>query len=124
MVFLGTEIGAAIRTGQRLTRTPVDNPVRIAYESFLVTKNDRQSWDQTAVLYAVRGSSFRGTIYWTEVTQGFNAIIDATGENVWRLIPDKDHTYVKKSLPTDKMEKIIEGLMIQKPTGGWLNLKI
>ncbi len=126
IVFLGAEIGARIRTGRELASTPADNPVRVAYESFFATRseNDRPSWDQTAVLYAVRGASFQGTTYWTEVDQGFNEIIDATGENIWRTSPDKDHTYVVKSLPTDRMEEIIEGLMVQEPVGGWPNLKI
>ncbi len=126
IVFLGSEIGAWIRTGRELINTPVNNPVRVAYESFFATRseNDRPSWDQTAVLYAVRGSSFRGTTYWTEVNQGFNEIISAKGDNRWRSFPDKDHTYVVKSLATDRMEEIIEGLMVQKPIRGWPNLKI
>ena len=126
IVFLGTEIGVRIRTGLRLASIPADSPVRVAYESFFATRNDndRPSWDQTAVLYAVRGSSFRGTNYWTEVNQGFNEIISAKGENIWRSFPDKDHTYVVKSLATERMEEIIEGLMVQKPISGWPNLKI
>jgi inosine-uridine nucleoside N-ribohydrolase len=126
VVFLGAEIGAGIRTGRELASTPADNPVRVAYESFFATRseNDRPSWDQTAVLYAVRGASFQGTTYWTEVDQGFNEIIDATGKNIWRTSPDKDHTYVVKSLQTDRMEEIIEGLMVQKPISGWPNLRI
>jgi inosine-uridine nucleoside N-ribohydrolase len=126
VVFLGAEIGAAIRTGPGLANTPLDNPVRFAYESFFATRNDidRPSWDQTAVLYAVRGSSFRGMSYWTEVNQGFNEIISAKGDNKWKSFPDKDHTYVVKSLPTDRMEEIIEGLMVQKPINGWPNLKV
>jgi inosine-uridine nucleoside N-ribohydrolase len=119
VVFLGAEIGAAIRTGPGLVNTPVDNPVRVAYESFLVTENDRPSWDQTAILYAVRGSVFQEVTYWTEVNQGFNEIIDATGENIWRSFPDKDHTYVVESLSTDRMAEIIEGLIVQSlPVAG------
>jgi hypothetical protein len=57
--------------------------------------------------------------YWTEVNQGFNEIIDATGENIWRSSPDKDHTYVVKSLSTDRMAEIIEGLIVQSlPVAG------
>jgi inosine-uridine nucleoside N-ribohydrolase len=126
IVFLGAEIGAGIRTGLELANIPADNPVRVAYESFFATRseNDRPSWDQTAVLYAVRGSFFQGTTYWTEVKQGYNEITNETGVNNWRASPDKDHTYVVKSLPTDRMEEIIEGLMVQKPISGWPNLKI
>ena len=125
VVFLGSEIGVGIRTGPGLTKTPVNNPVRVAYKSYFATTNgnDRPSWDQTAVLYAVRGSSFQGITYWTEVNQGFNEITNITGENVWRSSPDRDHSYAVKSLPPAKMEKIIEDLMVQEPIGGWPNHK-
>lgn len=119
IVFVGGEIGDDINTGPGLAETPADNPVRVAYESYLKPGTTRPSWDQTAVLYAVRGSSFQGTAYWSEVTQGFNEISNARGGNAWRSSPDKDHTYVVKSLPNSRMVEIIEGLMTQKPAGGW-----
>lgn len=54
IVFSGWEIGNEIMTGARLRESPESTPVRRAYELYNGLKN-RQSWDQTAVLYAVRG---------------------------------------------------------------------
>ena len=119
IVFLGGEIGHNIRTGSNLTDTPDNNPVRITYASYLTTENSRPSWDQTAVLYAVRGSSYGKIKYWTEISEGSNEIIDATGKNAWKSSPDKDHRYVVKSLPASAMARIIEELMVTQPAGGW-----
>ena len=54
IVFSGFEIGEPIQTGAGLKSTPATNPVRRAYELYNGL-NNRSSWDQTAVLYAVRG---------------------------------------------------------------------
>ncbi len=53
-----SEWGGAILTGARLcTETPRANPVRRAYEIYLFGEGkSRCSWDQVAVLYAVRGA--------------------------------------------------------------------
>ncbi|HEV7500828.1 MAG TPA: nucleoside hydrolase, partial [Vicinamibacteria bacterium] len=60
-IFSGFEIGTKIRTGKRLRDVPEASPVRAAYLHFNGLEN-RESWDQTAVLYAVRGAG----AYWTE----------------------------------------------------------
>src|SRR5262249_35352886 len=67
VVFSGFEIGARILTGRRLRDQPEPNPVRTAYLRFNGLEN-RESWDQTAVLYAVRGARD----YWTESEPGLS----------------------------------------------------
>jgi hypothetical protein len=47
---------------------PTDNPVRKAYETIYNGINGRDSWDQCAVVHAVRGLAG----YWTGVTVGAN----------------------------------------------------
>jgi inosine-uridine nucleoside N-ribohydrolase len=54
VVFSGHEIGNEIFTGPGLRKATQKNPVRRAYELFNGLA-DRPSYDQTAVLYAVRG---------------------------------------------------------------------
>lgn len=54
VIFSGGELGSRIQTGAGLTKLPTNSPVRRAYELYNGLTN-RASWDQTAVLYAVRG---------------------------------------------------------------------
>ena len=113
VVYSGAETGKAIRTGSRLlTETPENNPVRASFENhpFVdTTTKDRQSWDQTAMLYAVRGVQD----YWTLESTGYNTV-DSTGKNEWRSSPDKDHSYLVLQKP-DQVKKIIEDLMVAPP---------
>jgi hypothetical protein len=114
IVYSGNEIGGAIRTGSRLlTETPEDNPVRASFEDHpfvdKVTK-DRQSWDQTSMLYAVRGAQD----LWVLESTGYNHI-DDTGKNEWRRDKDKDHSYLILNQPAAEVKKVIEDLMVAPP---------
>lgn len=113
VIYSGNEIGKAVRTGSRLlTETPENNPVRASFEDHpfvhKVTK-DRESWDQTAMLYAVRGAAD----YWRVETNGYNHI-DPAGRNEWRYDIDKDHGYLILNKPAE-VKKIIEDLMVAPP---------
>ena len=85
IMFSGYEIGEDLLTGQRLyVETPPENPVRVAYHLWDLHfarrfDNDfdpesgiwpHSSYDQTAVLFAVRGLKD----YWIAVMSGFNDI--------------------------------------------------
>lgn len=112
VVFLGYEIGARIMTGNSLTPYSEDNPVARAYRLFLgaIHANARESWDQTAVLFAVRGAG----PWWNLVSTGSNHV-DHQGVNEWRLSPDKDHAYVIEAQPPEEAAALIESLMTQPP---------
>jgi inosine-uridine nucleoside N-ribohydrolase len=114
IVYSGNEIGKAIRTGSRLlTEAPANSPVRASFENHpFVDKEtkDRQSWDQTAMLFAVRGAQD----LWTVETNGYN-YIDETGKNEWRRDPDKNHGYLVLRKPAAEVAKIIEDLMVAAP---------
>ena len=114
IVYSGFEIGEAIRTGSRLlTETAENNPVRASYENHpfvdKVTK-DRQSWDQTAMLYAIRGTQD----YWTLESTGYYHI-DEDGKNEWRRDNDKDHSSLILKKPATEVGKVIEDLMVAPP---------
>ncbi|MBC7872798.1 MAG: nucleoside hydrolase [Ferruginibacter sp.] len=113
VVYSGNEIGKAVRTGSRLlSETPENNPVRASFEGHPFvdkTTKDRESWDQTAMLYAIRGLQD----FWTVENNGYN-FIDEAGKNEWRRDVDKDHSYlVMKNAATVK--KVIEDLMVAAP---------
>jgi len=114
VAFCGSEIGGPVKTGARLRETPANNPVRIGYESYFRRPGrNRSSWDQIAVLYAVRGLSD----YWDAETTG-HCHVSADGSNEWRRSPDKRHAYLKTKMPVAKLTRVIEELMIRPPKRG------
>jgi purine nucleosidase len=113
IVFSGFEIGARVFTGERLRDAPQANPVRAAYLHFNGLK-DRQSWDQAAVLYAVRGAAG----YWTESEPGLclmHAQAGRGGYNEWIPTPRKSHRYLIEKMPPAEVGRVIEDLMMRPP---------
>ena len=115
IIFTGWEIGNEIMTGAGLRKAPENSPVRRAYELYNGLK-DRQSWDQTAVLYAVRGLNGGLAGYWDLRSDGRVAVAD-DGSNAWRDTPDQQHSYLVKRMSPDKIASVIEGFMLEAPTG-------
>ena len=118
MVFSQMHIGSNISTGARLTtETPATNPVRKAYEIYSGIGKNNASWDQTAVLYAIRGLGAQ----WNLETNGY-CYIDGTGYAEWRSSPDKNQSYIKwisqaQSVTAAKeLGVIIEDLMVKFPS--------
>ena len=116
IVFSGWEMGQEIMTGAGLRKAPEGTPVRRAYELYNGL-NDRQSWDQTAVLYALRGLDGGLADYWDLQTQGY-LHVNQDGSNEWRTSPDKDHAYLVGKIDPKKIAAVIEELMLRGP-GRW-----
>ena len=111
VMFSGAEIGHAIQTGARLAETPPANPVRVGYERYFGQPGrNRASWDQTAVLYAVRGLAD----YWDAETVG-HCHVEPDGRNAWRREPDKPHAYLKPKMDPKRLARLIEALMVRPP---------
>ncbi len=112
VVFSGYEIGVEVKTGPALMKDTNDNPAAEAYRLFFggATEQSRPSWDQTAVLYAVRGAG----PWWDLVSTGYNHIKE-DGMNTWRPSPDKDHAYLVKRRSAEELTAVISTLMTQAP---------
>jgi inosine-uridine nucleoside N-ribohydrolase len=113
IIFSGGEIGDQIMTGAGLRKASAGTPVRRAYELFNGL-NNRQSWDQTAVLYAVRGLDGGLADYWHVRSKGYLQV-NEDGSNVWRESPDKEHSYLVRKMPPEKIAVVIGELMLQPP---------
>lgn len=104
--------GAKVITGNiQLPNTPKDNPVRKAYESFIwnCLEKGRPSWDQIAVLFAVRPELFEiHSIGRLEQTEDKNVKWNEGIDN------PKQHMVLPKVSDND-MRDIIEGLMNEQP---------
>lgn len=113
VIFSGWEIGNEIMTGSKLRDVTAGTPVRRAYELYNGLK-DRQSWDQTAVLYAVRGLDGGLADFWDTVSTGY-LHVNEDGSNAWRDSPDKDHGYLVRKMHPEKIARVIEELMLRQP---------
>ena len=108
-----TGLGSDVMTGARLmAHRTNDHPVRAFYSKFLEANkvSARSSWDQIAVLYAVRGLSD----YFTAVTDG-QCISQEDGSNKWVPGSTKNHGYLVYKMPQEKLAAVIEDLMLTPP---------
>jgi hypothetical protein len=108
----GFEIGERVRTGRRLhVETPGDNPVRAAYALFPGAGRDRESWDQTGVLAAVRGA---GRLWGTRA--GGAIFVQASdGANRWSPAARADRAYLVERSQPEEVKTTIEDLMVRQP---------
>lgn len=108
----GFEVGEKILTGIWLINNEKiqDSPVKDAFKIALLKDSNsigRNSWDQTALLVAVRGIS-----PWFSYRK-LNFAIKEDGKNV--LIPGKKFTYLILKQPPAEIAKLIEDLMMHQP---------
>jgi hypothetical protein len=98
--------------GGRLRETPEGNPVRACYQHYNGL-SDREAWDLTAVLYAVRGARD----YWTLSEPGFCLMHNRVthGYNEWIPAPHKQHRYLIEKMPSAGVAKALDELLLQKP---------
>ena len=112
VLFSGIKIGNAITSGMTYVRTSADNPARRAYEICTgYIGGSHASWDQTAVLAAVRNPS----LYWDVETHGYMAITDDKASNEWLSTPDKNHSYLINKGQKKEVTQTINDLMADAP---------
>ena len=112
VIISGFEIGEKVLTGIRLinNQSIQNSPVKDAFEIALAKDKNtvgRNSWDQTAVLVAVRG--IKPFFNFRKV----NFDIEADGKNV--LIKGKKFTYLTFKKTPQAISAIIEELMMHQP---------
>lgn len=112
VIISGFEIGEKILTGIRLIHNEAiqSNPVKDAFALALAKDSNtvgRNSWDETAVLVAVRGLS-----PWFGYRK-LNFDVESDGKNV--LIPGEKFTYLTFKQTPDEIAKVIEDLMMHQP---------
>jgi inosine-uridine nucleoside N-ribohydrolase len=120
VVFSGYELGVKIKTGAVLNSIDKKHPLHIGYYHFSqhapwmkdvyvegkISAN--ATYDQTAVLYAVRGGI--GT-WWEKIEGGYNQP-DEEGGNIWIEGDKSNHSYLKLITPPEIMGKLIDSLML------------
>lgn len=108
IIFSGFEIGKEIMTGAGLRESRKDNPVRRGYELYNNLQN-RQSWDQVTVLYAVRMAGDPDDP--TFAMQPGKIMVSDDGANSWQAGDPAGHAYLKLRIPAGDLASEIEQLM-------------
>ncbi len=119
ITFSGFEVGLAIKTGKVFNNIDPNTPLYVGYLHF--SKNapwikdqfkgeilDNASFDQTAVLYAVKGGLGK---WWEKVDDG-QCIPDNNGGNTWQTGKKADHSYLKLMIDPEEMATLIEAIML------------
>ncbi len=115
-LWTGAEVGHEIFTGPQLLPAPAANPVRRAYELRPTygrpsLERGRPSYDQTAVLLAVRGAQPQ---YW-KVVQGGRVVIDSEARTAWQPGRETQHRYVQVAGDPAALAGVIGELMARPP---------
>lgn len=116
ILLSGFEIGEHILTGEELAQLdPKNNPSSWAYKYNLATFADnpskkRMSWDQTAVLCAIRDPEK----YFYICGPG-KLIIHSTGYNTWDANINNDHYFLVHKFPYQNIADKIDNLMMNIP---------
>lgn len=119
ITFSGAELGAGLKTGEVFNDLPEDSPLYLGFyhfsqhapwvkDNFQGHINDNSTFDQTAVLYAIRDGV--GT-YWQRVTDGY-CLADSTGGNRWVSRDNSLHSYLELNYPQAEMEQELEAFML------------
>jgi len=114
IVFSGFEIGANIFTGLPIKNSTITNsPVKDVFAWSIPLdpqdKNGRMSWDETAVLVAVRGAA----PYYQLI--GGKIISRPDGSNEWDY-KNKYHYFLKAKTSPETVADLINSLIMHQPT--------
>ena len=114
IIFSGFEIGMPIHTGLPIVHNAAisGSPVKDVFARCISInandKNGRNSWDETAVLVAVRGHQA-----YFDVVKG-KIIGNPDGTNGWDRNGKRDY-YLVARRPVSEMETILDGLIMHQP---------
>jgi len=114
ILLSGVEIGFTITTGLPLVnnRSIQNSPVKDVYRiSIPLSPQDsagRMSWDQTAVLIAVKGYK-----PWWKIEKGKMIVAD-NGSNKWSK-ENSLHSYIAEEQPPSIVQELIDRLMMHQP---------
>lgn len=112
LAFSGYEVGEAIISGKTYKQTLPDGPLRLALlKQYSALDKGRFSWDETAVLYAVRGLAYQGVTYW-KLHTGHNVVDAKDGSNKWSDTPDRNQAYLLLAQPPARIAQALEELVL------------
>jgi len=116
ILFSGVEIGFTIKTGLPLVNngsiknSPIKDVYRICIPLSQQDSAGRMSWDQTAVLIAVKGYK-----PWWNIEKG-KIVVSDDGSNTWSK-ESSLHSYITEAQSPFIVQELINKLMMHQPIG-------
>jgi len=121
LTFSGFELGVQIKSGEVFNQIDPNTPLYVGFKYFSEHAFwmkarykgkilDNSTFDQTAVLYAVRqgvGS------YWDRIEGGY-CLADDRGGNKWIEKKASNHSYLKLIMDPEEMAILIESIMLNR----------
>ena len=124
VIISDVNIGLKIISGKVYKDELPDCPLRTGLEhAWNALSEGRPSWDETSILYAVRGLSHQGEQYWTTQSTGSLHIDDQTGITKWLQTPDKNQSYLIQSQDPQKIARLLESLILKSTKNAIENQK-
>jgi len=128
VVFAGYEVGIKVKTGIGIKQLDTLHPLYIGYDYYYKNApwevnakwldedekgkmRSKASFDQTAVLYAVRGGVGK---YWELETGGYSKVDTKTGDNRWVPLKNSKQAYLRLIVPPEVVAEVIEDIMLGK----------
>jgi pyrimidine-specific ribonucleoside hydrolase len=114
VIFSGFEIGEKVKVGiplinnKKITHSPVKDVFRISIPLSAEDSTGRMSWDETAVLVAIKGTG-----PWYHLQPG-TVTVAADGKNSWGNT-GKLHAYLTEAVPPAQVEALINKLIMHQP---------
>jgi pyrimidine-specific ribonucleoside hydrolase len=114
IIFSGFEIGQAIHTGlpimhnDRITHSPVKDVFSLCIPKAAEDSAGRMSWDETAVLVAIKGVK-----PWYKLENG-QLTMNADGSNGWQTGPGL-HSRLIAVIPPIQVENLLNKLFMHQP---------
>ena len=116
ILFSGFEIGVKIKAGlplihnNTISNSPVKDVFRICIPMAKEDSLGRSSWDETAVLIAVKGFN-----PWYKIDRGKMAV-GADGSNSWIYLKNSPpHGYIVEAMPPSDVQQMINKLIMHQP---------
>ena len=119
ITFSGFELGVQIKTGEVFNQMNPNTPLYVGFMYF--SRNapwmkmrfkgeilDNSTFDQTAVLYAVRNGS---GLLWDKVPNGI-CVPDEKGGNTWKESQESAHSYLHLKMDPEPLAALIEQIML------------
>lgn len=115
VVFSGFEIGQKVFAGNALAAKPETWPTRMGYQWYWKGKENlnRESWDLTTVLYAVRGEQD----YW-DLSEPGKCLMHfgiPRGQNEWIPYEKGNHRYLIQKMDPVKLGAVLDELLTRTP---------
>lgn len=122
ITFSGFEVGSAIKTGAIFNTLKTNTPLYVGFMHFSqnapwIKSNfkgkilNNSTFDQTAVLYAVRGGLGN---YWDKIEGGYCLAQKELGGNKWIKGPITNQSFLKLKMEPEKIGSLIESIMLNK----------